>query len=110
MKDPIFGAVDEYINNLLAKEDEALKESIRSLERENIPQISVSANQGKFLQVMAKLVDARRILELGTLGGYSTIWMARALPFGGKIISFELDPKHARVAEDNISRAGVRRK
>jgi predicted O-methyltransferase YrrM len=110
MKDPIFGAVDEYINNLLAKEDEALKESIRSLERENIPQISVSANQGKFLQVMAKLVGARRILELGTLGGYSTIWMARALPSGGKIISLELDPKHARVAKDNISRAGVAEK
>ena len=110
MKDPIFGAVDEYINNLLAKEDEALKESIRSLERENIPQISVSANQGKFLQVMAKLVGARRILELGTLGGYSTIWMARALPSDGKIISLELDPKHARVAQDNISRAGVAEK
>src|SRR5688572_12793500 len=102
-----FGAVDEYINGLFAPEDESLKGAIRSLEKEGIPQISVSANQGKFLQVMAQLVNAKRILEVGTLGGYSTIWMARALPDEGKIITLELDPKHAAVAQNNIERAGV---
>ena len=95
----IFERVDDYISNLLAPEDEVLKQAIVSLEKENIPQISISANQGKFLQVMAKLVKAKRILELGTLGGYSTIWMARALPGEGKLISLELDPKHAAVAQ-----------
>lgn len=103
----LFGAVDDYINDLLAHEDEALKESIRSIGREGIPQISVSANQGKFLQVMARLVGAKRILELGTLGGYSTIWMARALPADGKLVSLELEPHHARVAQENVTRAGV---
>ena len=103
----IFERVDDYISNLLAPEDEVLKQAIVSLEKENIPQISISANQGKFLQVMAKLVKAKRILELGTLGGYSTIWMARALPGEGKLISLELDPKHAAVAQKNIIDAGV---
>ena len=103
----IFERVDDYISNLLAPEDEVLKQTIVSLEKENIPQISISANQGKFLQIMAKLVKAKRILELGTLGGYSTIWMARALPGEGKLISLELDPKHAAVAQKNIIDAGV---
>lgn len=103
----IFERVDDYISNLLAPEDEVLKQAIVSLEKENIPQISISANQGKFLQVMAKLVKAKRILELGTLGGYSTIWMARALPGEGKLISLELDPKHAAVAQKNIIDANV---
>ncbi len=102
-----FAAVDDYINDLFAFEDEPLKETIQSLEKENIPQISVSANQGKFLQVMAKLVNAKRILELGTLGGYSTIWLARALGEGGKVITLELDPKHAAVAQRNIDHAGL---
>ena len=107
MDKKIFGRVDDYISKLFAPEDDALKQAIHSLETENIPQISVSSNQGKFLQVMAKLVGAKRILELGTLGGYSTIWMARALPEIGKLISLELDPKHAAVAQKNISAAGV---
>jgi len=106
----IFEQVDNYISNLLAPEDKILKEAIGSLEKQNIPQISVSANQGKFLQVMAKLVKAKRILELGTLGGYSTIWMARALPENGKLMSLELDPKHAAVAQKNITDAGVAEK
>ena len=105
--DTIFQRVDDYINNLLAPEDEALKQTIQSLETQNIPQISISANQGKFLQVMVKLVGAKRILELGTLGGYSTIWMGRALSSNGKIITIELDAKHAAVAQTNIDRAGL---
>jgi caffeoyl-CoA O-methyltransferase len=107
MDNSIFEQVDEYISNLTGTEDDILKATIQSLEEANIPQISISANQGKFLQVMAKLVRAKRILELGTLGGYSTIWMARALPEGGKLISLEFEPKHAAVAQKNISAAGV---
>jgi predicted O-methyltransferase YrrM len=110
MNKGIFEAVDNYISGLLATEDEVLKQTIQSLEKENIPQISVSANQGKFLQVMAKLVGAKRILELGTLGGYSTIWMARAIPGDGKIITLELDAKHAAVAQKNIEHAGLKEK
>jgi predicted O-methyltransferase YrrM len=107
MNNSIFERVDEYISNLTGAEDDILKATIQSLEEANIPQISISANQGKFLQIMAKLVRAKRILELGTLGGYSTIWMARALPEGGKLISLEFEPKHAVVAQKNIDAAGV---
>lgn len=110
MNKNIFEKVDNYISQLLSPEDEALKQTIRSLEVHNIPQISVSSNQGKFLQVMAKLVGAKKILEVGTLGGYSTIWMARALPEGGKIITLELDAKHAEVALNNINEAGLSEK
>jgi predicted O-methyltransferase YrrM len=110
MNKGIFEAVDNYISGLLGAEDEALKQTIQSLEKENIPQISVSANQGKFLQVMAKLVGAKKILELGTLGGYSTIWMARVLPDDGKIITLELHARHAAVAQKNIDNAGLSEK
>jgi predicted O-methyltransferase YrrM len=110
MNNKIFEAVDNYISGLLGTEDEVLKQTIQSLEKENIPQISVSANQGKFLQVMAKLVGAKKILELGTLGGYSTIWMARVLPDDGKIITLELDARHAAVAQKNIENAGLKEK
>ena len=106
----IFAAVDDYINRLIAPEDKALQQTIQSLDEQHIPQISVSANQGKFLQVMAKLANAKKILELGTLGGYSTIWMARALPQDGKIISLEIDPKHAAVAPKNLEQSGVANK
>jgi predicted O-methyltransferase YrrM len=106
----IFQKVDDYISQLFGAEDEALKQTISSIEKENIPQISVSANQGKFLHVMAKMVGAKKILELGTLGGYSTIWMARALPDNGKIITLELDAKHAAVAQANIDIAGLSKK
>jgi predicted O-methyltransferase YrrM len=110
MENAIFEQVDEYISNLTCEEDAILKATIQSLEEAGIPQISISANQGKFLQVMAKLVRAKRILELGTLGGYSTIWMARALPEEGKLISIEFEPKYAAVAQKNIDAAGLTRK
>ncbi len=110
MNKNIFEKVDDYISQLFSPEDEALKQAIRALESHNIPQISVSSNQGKFLQVMAKLVGAKKILEVGTLGGYSAIWMARALPEGGKIITLELDAKHAEVALNNINEAGLSEK
>lgn len=103
----IFERVDDYIKTLLGREDEALAGVLQSLDKEGIPQISVSANQGKFLQMLALLCKAVRILELGTLGGYSTIWLARALPPNGKIITLELDPHHAAVAQQNLDKAGV---
>ena len=110
MDPEIFKKVDNYISNLLAPEDDVLVDTIKSLDHEGIPQISVSATQGKFLQVMTILCNAERILELGTLGGYSTIWFARALPDNGKIITVELDNKHATVARQNIDKAGLSKK
>ena len=103
----IFETVDGYISNLFGDEDEALRKTMQAIKDEKIPQISVSANQGKFLQVLARLCNAKKILEIGTLGGYSTIWMARALPKAGKLISLELDQHHADVARKNISFAGL---
>ena len=103
----IFETVDGYISNLFGDEDEALRKTMQAIKDEKIPQISVSANQGKFLQVLARLCNANKILEIGTLGGYSTIWMARALPKAGKLISLELDQHHADVARKNISFAGL---
>jgi caffeoyl-CoA O-methyltransferase len=107
MNQPLFEAVDQYISNLLGYEDEALQAATHSLSEANMPAISVSPNQGKLLQVFAMLVNAKNILELGTLAGYSTIWMARALPKDGKLITLEADPKHAEVAKQNIARAGL---
>ncbi len=107
MNQTIFEQVDHYISHLLAHEDEALQNVVPTLEKEGIPQISVSANQGKFLQVLMISCGAKRVLELGTLGGYSTIWMARALPEEGKIITVELEEHHASVAQKNIDAAGV---
>ena len=107
MNPEIFKKVDKYVSDLLAPEDDILIDTIQSLDKEGIPQISVSATQGKFLQVMTVLCNAKKILELGTLGGYSTIWFARALPNDGKIITVELDQKHAAVARKNIDKAGL---
>jgi len=107
MAKSIFESVDDYVSGLFGDEDEALRKTVKSIKDENIPQISVSANQGKFLQVLARLCNAKKILEIGTLAGYSTIWMARALPEYGKLISLELDPHHAEVAKRNISAAGL---
>lgn len=107
MDNSLFITVDNYIQNMLAKEDQALLETITSLDKAGIPQISVSANQGKFLQVLAKISGAKRILELGTLGGYSTIWLARALPDNGRLITVEASPEYAAVARQNLLKAGV---
>lgn len=109
MEKEIFEQVDHYIGNLVGGEDEVLRATDRSIKEANIPPISVSANQGKFLHVLAKTCNAKRILEIGTLAGYSTIWMGRALPKDGKLITLEFDPLHARVAKANIERAGLTR-
>jgi caffeoyl-CoA O-methyltransferase len=107
MEKEIFESVDQYILKLVGGEDEALRAADRSIAEANMPPISVSANQGKFLHVLARTCQAKKILEIGTLAGYSTIWMARALPPNGKLISLEFDPNHARVAKQNIERAGL---
>ncbi len=107
MNQQIFESVDQYINDLLVDEDEALIATEISIKESDIPQISISRNQGKFLQILARLCNAKKILEVGTLAGYSTIWLARALPKDGRLITLEFDPKHARVAQTNITRAGL---
>jgi len=107
MDQEIFGKVDHYISELLAPEDKVLQETIKSLDDAEMPQISVTANQGKFLQVIALMCNAKRVLELGTLGGYSTIWLARSIPDDGKIVTVEFDPRHANVAKQNIESAGL---
>ena len=107
MDQKLFEKVDQYISDLIAPQDEALLETARSIDEAGMPQISISPNQGKFLHVLALLCGAKNILEIGTLAGYSTIWMARALPPGGRLITIEFDPRHARVAQKNIDRAGL---
>ena len=99
MDTEIFLKVDNYIRDLLAPEDKALIDTIKSLDTEGLPQHSISANQGKFLQVMMLACNAKKVLELGTLGGYSTIWLARALPNDGKIVTIEVDKHHGDVAQ-----------
>lgn len=99
--------LDDYFNSLLLTEDEALLEAKRTSTAAGLPNIAVSAGQGKFLQLFALAMGAKRILEIGTLGGYSTIWLARSLPEGGKLVSLEHDPNFAKIAESNIDSAGL---
>ncbi|MGN6438436.1 MAG: O-methyltransferase [Agriterribacter sp.] len=107
MSKDIFGEVDQFINRLFVKEDEALVRTKQAITAGNLPQISISENQGKFLYMLARLRNPDRILEIGTLGGYSTIWLARALRPGGKLVTLELDQHHADVANSNIALAGL---
>ncbi|MGE5658497.1 MAG: O-methyltransferase [Actinomycetota bacterium] len=100
-------AVDDYITDLLIPSDSALDATIQSTIDANLPKINVAPNQGKLLHILAQIQGARRILELGTLAGYSTIWLARSLPADGKLITLEANPKHAEVARENIDRAGL---
>jgi predicted O-methyltransferase YrrM len=100
-------AVDNYINDLLVRSDSALDATIQSTIDADLPQINVAPNQGKLLHILAQIQGATRILELGTLAGYSTIWLARSLPADGKLITLEANPKHAQVARENIERAGL---
>jgi len=99
--------VDRYITDLLAPHDAALEAALAASATAGLPAIQVAPNQGKLLMILAQMVAARAILEIGTLGGYSTIWMARALPAGGRLVTLESDPAHAEVARANIARAGL---
>ena len=107
MNQNVFESVDRYISDLFAHQDDALIAALRATEKANISKINVSSNQGKLLHILAKLCNAKKILEIGTLGGYSTIWLARALPDNGHIITLEMDPSHANVAQNNIFCAGL---
>ena len=102
-----WSSVDAYITDKLALYDAALDAAVNANVKAKLPMIDVSPAQGKLLHLLAKMQRARRILEIGTLGGYSTIWLARALPAGGKLVTLEVSPKHARVAKKNLERAGL---
>ncbi|MGW7380064.1 O-methyltransferase [Streptomyces sp. NPDC054794] len=101
--------VDFYFSTHLSPDDEALQAALRDSEAAGLPHVNVTASQGKLLQLLAQIQDARHILEIGTLGGYSTIWLGRALPEDGRLISLEYSAKHAEVATRNIARAGLER-
>ena len=100
-------AVDEYLTELLVPADPVLEAALKDSDAAGLPAISVTSTQGKLLWLFARLVGARKILELGTLGGYSTIWLARALPKDGRLITIEASPEHAEVAGANLQRAGL---
>ena len=102
-------ASDRFIEDHLIRAAEAQDETLRANAAAGLPKIDVSAAQGKFLHLLALAIGARRILEIGTLGGYSTVWLARALGPDGRIATLEFDPKHAEVARANIAREGVER-
>jgi predicted O-methyltransferase YrrM len=99
--------VDQYLADLLLPADPVLDAALTDSAAHGLPAINVSPPQGKFLHLLARIHGARNILEIGTLGGYSTIWLARALPPGGRLITLEFDPKHAEVAKANLDRAGL---
>lgn len=99
--------VDFYFSSHLTPHDEVLQAALRDSESAGLPHIAVTATQGRFLQMLAEIQGARHILEIGTLGGYSTIWLGRALPADGRLISLEYEAKHADVATRNIARAGL---
>src|SRR5258706_16256118 len=107
MSQPEWTAVDSYITGMLVKPDDALDAALRDSAAAGLPSINVTPAQGKLLHILARMQNASRILEVGTLGGYSAIWLARALAPGGRLTTLEIDPKHADVARANITRAGV---
>jgi predicted O-methyltransferase YrrM len=107
MSEQLWTAVDRYIGDLFVPSDAALDAALADSEKAGLPSINVSPVQGKLLHLLARAVGARAILEIGTLGGYSTIWLARALPAGGRLITLEADPQHAEIARANIARAGL---
>ena len=107
MNQETWTAVDRYLADLFVPSDPALDAALEASVAAGLPPINVSPNQGKLLQLLARMQGARNILEIGTLGGYSTIWLARALPAGGRLITLEFEPKHAEVARANLVRAGL---
>ncbi|HTR73028.1 MAG TPA: O-methyltransferase [Solirubrobacteraceae bacterium] len=104
--EPRWGEVDDYIAERLVPEAGELDFAIQASDAAGLPPIAVTPSQGKFLELLARLHGAAKILELGTLGGYSTIWLARALPAGGRIVTLESEPRHAEIARENIAKAG----
>ncbi len=107
MTDEAWSAVDDYVAGLLAPHDEALDAAVRASEEAGLPSIQVSPPQGMLLHLLAKAIGAKAVLEFGALGGYSTIWLARALPEDGRLVTLEAEPRFAEVAGENIARAGL---
>jgi predicted O-methyltransferase YrrM len=107
MSEELWTAVDRYFSDLLIPTDPGLEAALTTSAAAGMPAINVSPNQGKLLHLLARVIGARSIMEIGTLGGYSTIWLARALPPDGRLVTLEANPKHAAVARDNIARAGL---
>jgi predicted O-methyltransferase YrrM len=107
MNEQQWTAVDRYFTDLLVPPDSVLEAALQASVAAGLPPINVAPNQGKLLHLLARMHRAKRILEIGTLGGYSTIWLARALPVGGRVVTLEIDPKHAEVARANFARAGL---
>jgi predicted O-methyltransferase YrrM len=107
MDEGVWSAVDEFIGETLVPQDEALRGALEVAEAAGLPQIQVSPPQGRLLALLVRLVGARKVLEFGTLGGYSTILMARELPAGGRLITLEANPDYAEVARGSIERAGL---
>ena len=107
MTKDLWTAVDKYICDQLVHSDSLLEEVLDVSSAAGLPPIAVTPNLGKLLYLFARIQGAKKILEIGTLAGYSTIWLARALPPGGRLISLEADPKHAEIARNNIARAGL---
>jgi predicted O-methyltransferase YrrM len=107
MDQELFSAVDAFVCSTVVEEDEALKEAVGAAEEAGLPAIQVSPPQGKLLQLLVRLVGARQVLEFGTLGGYSSILIARGLPADGRLITLEANPEYAEVARANFERAGV---
>jgi predicted O-methyltransferase YrrM len=107
MSERTWAAVDEYVSKLLAPHDEALERAIEACEKAGLPAIQVSPPQGKLLALLVEAIGAKTVLEFGTLGGYSTIWLARALACDGRLITLEADPRYAAVASENIAQAGL---
>lgn len=107
MSEASWTAVDDYVSDHLLKPDTALVEALAHNAANKLPPIDVSPTQGKMLMLLVQMAGAKQILEIGTLGGYSTIWLARALPADGKLVTLEVDRKHARVAAENLERAGL---
>ena len=107
MSQELWTAVDRYLVESLIPGDPALEDALRANVEAGLPSIDVAPNQGKLLHLLARIQGAKRILEIGTLGGYSTIWLARALPSDGTLVTLEAEAKHAEVARDNIARAGL---
>src|ERR1700761_7148222 len=103
-------AVDHYLEGMLIERDVVLENALEASLAAGLPPIAVSPTQGKWLSLLARSLGARNILEIGTLGGYSSIWLGRALPKDGHLISLEIDPKHAQLARANIARAGLSEK
>lgn len=107
MNETEWNAVDNYLCDALVPTDAALDAALQASARAGLPDINVTPNQGLLLQLIARIQGARRILEIGTLGGYSTIWLARALPAGGSLTTLEINPEYAALARKNIERAGL---